>query len=391
MVTLLLAIIYLAFVSLGLPDSVLGATWPIMVKDLNVQISYMGITSIIISVGTIISSLVSVKLIKKIGTGLVTAISVSLTAIAMLGFAFSNSFWLICIFSIPYGIGAGAVDTALNNYVALHYSSRHMSWLHCCWGVGASLGPYIMGIALGLGKSWQFGYGALSTIQFVLSLIIFSTLFLWKKQNKDNKQEKINSSFTSAIKIKGVAFAIIAFFAYCAFETTAGLWASTYLVKSFNVKAETATLFASFFYLGITLGRFICGFVSDKLGDKNMIRVGSVIIALGIILLVLPLKTHIPSLIGLVILGIGGAPIYPCIMHSTPLTFGEENSQIIMGMQTASAYMGSTVMPPIFGLLAQHVTVKLFPYFILALIVVMILCNECLNKITTNKSLLKTL
>ncbi len=387
MASLLLSIIYLAFVSLGLPDSVLGSVWPIMVVDLNAQISYMGIISIIITIGTITSSVFSTKIINKIGTGWVTAISVCLTAIGLLGFGLSNNFIMLCVMSLPYGIGAGAVDAALNNYVANHYSSRHMSWLHCCWGLGASIGPYIMGLALKLDKGWRTGYCYLAILQGVLSIAIFCTIFLWKR-NSQEKPEKNNSSIKGALKIKGVIFALIAFFCYCAFESTAGLWATTYLVKTFNTKEKTATLFASFFYLGITLGRFLSGFFTEKLGDKKMIRFGCGFVVIGIILIVLPLKTSLPSLIGLIILGVGGAPVYPCLMHLTPINFGKENSQTIMGMQTASAYLGCTIMPPIFGVILQYLSSYLFGYYMLILVAFMVLGIEFLNK-TCYKKLLK--
>ena len=380
MASLLLAIIYLAFVSLGLPDSVLGSVWPIVVVDLNTQISYMGIVSIIITIGTITSSVFSTKLINKIGTGWVTAISVCLTAIGLLGFGISNNFIMLCIMSLPYGLGAGAVDAALNNYVANHYSARHMSWLHCCWGLGASIGPYVMGLALKLDKGWRMGYGYLAIIQGVLSIAVFSTVFLWKNTTQDSEQVDNNTSLIGAIKIKGVPFALLAFFCYCAFESTAGLWASSYLVNYFNTPEETATLFASFFYLGITFGRFLSGFIADSLGDKKTIRLGYGIVLVGLILIILPLKTSILSLIGLIVVGLGGAPVYPCLMHLTPINFGKQNSQTIMGMQTASAYMGCTIMPPIFGIILQYLSPYLFGYYMLILVVFMVLGVEFLNK-----------
>jgi len=381
MFSLLLAIIYLAFISLGLPDSVVGATWPIMVVDLNAEISYMGIISIIISVGTIISSVFSDGLIRKFGTGAVTAFSVTLTAVALLGYGLSHSFWVLCLFSIPYGIGAGAVDSALNNYVALHYSSRHMSWLHACWGVGASIGPYVMSFALAVNNNWRFGFGYLFLIQIVLAIFMFCSLTLWQgKQSEENTQQVAIVSKSKVLKIKGVKLALLAFFCYCAFETTAGLWASTFLVKQYNTPKATATLFASFFYLGITLGRFACGFISDKLGDKKMIRLGGVAIALGLILMFIPLKTSVLALIGLIVVGIGGAPVYPCLMHSTPINFGKENSQTIMGMQTASAYVGSTFIPPIFGIIAQYFSAQFFPYFMGVFVFILILTTELINK-----------
>lgn len=400
MLSLLLPIIYIAFISLGLPDSILGAAWPVMGRDLNAPLEAAGILSMIIAGGTILSSLMSDCLTRKIGAGLVTAISVAMTAIALSGFSFAPDFRILCLWAIPYGLGAGAVDAALNNFVALHYKARHMSWLHCFWGVGASAGPYIMGYFLLKQSGWHGGYRAISFIQIVLTVILIFTLPLWKissaskiklsdstennDEHKDN--EKVQAKgLTHVLKIKGVPFILLAFFSYCAMETSTGLWASSYLVNYKGITPELAARFASFFYLGITGGRFLNGFIAEKLGDKNMIRLGAFIALFGIVLVALPLSVDFPALVGLIIIGLGCAPIYPSVIHSTPVNFGKENSQAIVGIQMASAYMGSTFMPPLFGLIASRIGIFLYPFYLVIFAFVILFGTEKLNSLTKLK------
>ena len=388
MVSLLLAIIYIAFISLGLPDSLLGSAWPVMYKELNAPISYAGIISMIISAGTIVSSLFSDKITRKLGTGLVTAISVLLTASALFGFSISNSFFLLCLFAVPYGLGAGAVDAALNNYVALYYNSRQMSWLHCFWGVGASISPYIMGYAIGAGHGWRNGYSMVSIIQIFLTVILFLSLPLWKRKTvvtPEGEDYEAPISLKDALRIKGVVFVLISFFAYCAFESTAGLWISTYLVENRGMNSETAANFASLFSLGITFGRFMCGFIADKIGDKNMIRIGVATMFVGVVFIALPMNVTIIALIGLMIAGLGAAPVYPCIIHSTPNNFGKENSHAIIGIQMASAYVGSTFMPPVFGFLAEHVDAAIYPFYLLIFVVLLFVMSEKVNRVVVNR------
>lgn len=401
MYSLLLAVIYLAFISLGLPDALLGAGWPTMYTQLQVPFSYAGIISMIISAGTIVSSFFSDRLTRKFGAGLVTAVSVLLTAGALFGFSVSDSFYLLCIMAIPYGLGAGAVDAALNNYVALHYSSRHMSWLHCFWGVGAAASPYIMGFCLGKGLGWSRGYFSVSMIQIVITAILFISLPLWKSRTdekegeiepKGAEAEQIQTDQTKAasskalslreiLRIKGAPYILITFFAYSAMETTTGLWASSYLVQYLLMEPEKAAKFASFFYLGITVGRFLCGFVADKMGDKALIRLGGGIAGAGILLVLIPFPVPTPALLGLVIIGFGCAPVYPAIIHSTPFYFGKENSQALIGIQMACAYVGSTFIPPLFGTLAARIGIWLYPVFLLVFEVLMVLTSEKLNRI----------
>lgn len=381
MFQLLLMIIYLAFISLGLPDSLLGSAWPTMYQEFSVPVSYAGGISMIIAVGTIISSLQSDRLTRKFGTGKVTAASVLMTAVALFGFSISHSYIALCLWAVPYGLGAGSVDASLNNYVALHYASRHMSWLHCMWGVGASLGPYIMGYALTSGKGWNMGYRYIAILQIALTAILIFSLPLWKKQRtgdigQTNGEEKAKPlSLRQIITIPGAKEVMITFFCYCALEQTTGLWASSYLVLRQGLSAETAAGFASLFFIGITAGRAFSGFLTIKLNDTQMIRLGQGFILFGIVLLLLPFGSG-ATLFGLILVGLGCAPIYPSIIHSTPDHFGADKSQAMIGVQMASAYVGTCFMPPIFGFIANHISVSLFPVYLLAILVLMIAMHE---------------
>lgn len=387
MFNLLLAVIYLAFISLGLPDSLLGSVWPTMYQEFNVPVSYAGAIFMIISAGTIFSSLQSDRLTKSFGTGKVTAFSVLMTAIALWGFSISSSYWMLILWAIPYGLGAGSVDASLNNYVALHYKSHHMSWLHCMWGIGASIGPYIMSFALVNGQTWNMGYLYISLIQVALTVIIMLSLPLWKKpfiindiQEVDVGNEK-NKALTlkEIVNIPGAKQVMIMFFCYCALEQTAGLWASSYLVLQHGFDLEVATSYGSLFFIGITVGRAISGFITMKLKDKEMIYLGQGIILIGIIIMCLPLG-HQVSLIGLVTIGLGCAPIYPCIIHSTPTNFGKNKSQAVIGLQMASAYVGNLLMPPLFGIIANHISVIVFPIYLLLILIIMVVMHIKLNK-----------
>ena len=373
MYTLLLLLIYLAFISLGLPDSLLGSAWPVIHQELQVPLSYAGAVTMIISFGTICSSLMSERLTKKLGVNIVTVCSVLLTAIALYGFSTASAFWMLCLWGIPYGLGAGAIDAALNNYVALHYNSRHMSWLHCFWGVGTIISPYIMSYALTT-SVWQNGYRMVSFLQMGITVILLVTLPVWKVNRKANEQKAEQAAvigIRGALKIKGVPQLLLGFFSYCSLESTLLLWSSSYLVGAKGVTAQKAAAFASLFCIGITAGRFLSGLVTEKLGDYNLIRIGTGISLLGCIAMILPLKTDAAALGGLVVMGLGCAPVYPSIIHATPDNFGAQNSQAIIGIQMASAYVGSTFMPPVFGLIANHISVALMPFFVLFFIVLM--------------------
>lgn len=379
MISLLLAVIYAAFISLGLPDALLGSAWPIMHVQMNVPLSYAGIITFTIAMGTVVSSLLSDRLTLKLGAGRVTALSVSLTALALLGFSLANQYWMLLLLAIPYGLGAGSVDAALNNYVALHYSNRHMSWLHCMWGVGASIGPSIMGWALSGGaQTWALGYRMVGFIQLGLTALILFSLPLWKDRTSQVTPtgEKVRPMpIAELVKLPGAKEIMVTFFCYCALESTAGLWASSYLVYHHHLTPETAAACASLFYIGITAGRALNGFIADRFTDTLLTRMGFVIMAVGVLVLLIP-AGETAAMAGLVILGVGCAPTYPCIIHATPIRFGREQSQAFIGVQMASAYMGSTLMPPLFGLMANHISVGLYPWYMTAILLTMGIMHE---------------
>ena len=421
MTSLLLAVIYLAFIGLGLPDSLLGAAWPAMQPSLGVPLSYAGIISMIIALGTVVSSLQSDRLTLRLGTGRVTAISVGMTAAALLGFSLSGSFCQLCLWAIPYGLGAGSVDAALNNYVALHYKSRHMSWLHCMWGVGAAAGPYLMGQALTGGAGWAAGYATVAGLQSLLTLLLLCSLPLWQKrpgaaaQARPTQTQATQTTQTQAaqtapasvpatqpqgvqeaeekrrplplaavVRIRGVREVMLAFFCYCAVEQTCGLWASSFLHLGRGMSAERAAGLAALFFLGITAGRAVSGFLTLRLSDARMIRLGQLLLLLGTILLLLPLEGC--AFAGLLLAGLGCAPIYPCIIHATPSHFGKEQSQAIIGVEMAAAYIGTMLMPPLFGVLAGRIAVTLLPLYLLALLALMTAMTERLERKTGQRA-----
>ena len=355
MVHLLLGVIYLAFISLGLPDSLLGSAWPSMYGAFGVPVSYAGIISMIISAGTIVSSLNSDRLTSRLGPGRVTACSVALTALALFGFSVSGQFWMLCLWAVPYGLGAGSVDAALNNYVALHYASRHMNWLHCMWGVGTLVGPNLISYALAGGQGWEMGYRTISLMQLALTAVLVFSLPLWKRQGAAGD-------------------------CYCALEQTAGLWAASYLVLHGGFSAEKAAAMAALFYIGITAGRALCGFMTGALGDVRMIRLGQAVILAGAAALLLPFAFAMQA--GFVLVGLGCAPIYPSIIHATPARFGAARSQALIGLEMAGAYVGTLLMPPLFGLIAEHITTSLLPLYLLAILAVMFAMNEHANRVT---------
>lgn len=397
MYSLLLAIIYLAFISLGLPDSLIGAGWPAMQRDLGVPVAFAGIITMIIASGTVFSSLGSERVTHRFGTGWVTAASVGMTAAALVGFSVSDSFWMLCLWAIPYGLGAGAVDAALNNYVALHYAARHMNWLHSFWGVGASISPFIMSFVLTSGLEWNAAYGIVGAVQAVLTVTLLATLPLWGKVRPataspgdgatpstdadDAPEHRPRVSLAAAIRIPGVIWILTAFFAYCALESTSILWAATYLVGDRGVDPATAAAFASLFLLGITGGRFLAGFFADRIGDRILIRGGFATVGIGVLLLAVPVETTTLALLGLVVAGLGCAPIYPAIIHSTPVNFGRRNSQAIIGIQMASAYAGSTLAPPLFGALSAVTGLWVLPLFLALFVALGLIMSERLNRL----------
>nr|WP_239512448.1 MFS transporter [Bifidobacterium aerophilum] len=386
---MLLAVIYVAFISLGLPDALLGAAWPTMSQDLGAPVSWAGGISMTIAAGTIVSALLSDRMTLRFGAGRVTAASVGLTAAALFGFSVAPNYWTLIALAVPYGLGAGGVDAALNNYVAIHYESKHMSWLHCMWGVGASVGPYIMGFALSGGQGWSWGYRYIAILQVVLTLVLVLSLPLWKGRGNsapfagepasEGGADRKPLGVLGVLAIRGAREILIMFFCYCAIETTAGLWASSYMVMHDGVDRTTAASLASLFYLGITAGRAASGFMTMKFDDPTMIRLGQGVLAAGVLLVLLPLPGYGATVAGLLLIGLGCAPIYPCIIHSTPAYFGEGNSQAIVGVQMASAYVGSMAMPPVFGLIAQYVSISLFPVYLIVFLVLMVVMHEALR------------
>ncbi|QJX63596.1 MFS transporter [Niallia circulans] len=391
MATFFLVIIYLAFISLGLPDSLLGVSWSLMQVEFKAPLETAGVLFMTIAGGTIISSFISGTLLKKFGTGMVTFVSCFMTAGALLGFHFAPSIVWLFIFAIPLGLGAGAVDTGLNNYVASHYKAHHMSWLHCFWGVGATLGPIIVAQFISRDNSWRSGYFAIASIQFILVVILLFTLPLWKKIEKvpkqvhENKIEESTSTLDEAYlenqkpwKIRGVKLALLAFLFYCGAEAAVGLWGSSFLVNVKNLSIDVAAKWVSVFYAGITIGRFITGFITLKMSNQRLIRWGQIIALVGAILLFLPFPVLF-SLAGFIMIGLGLAPIFPCMLHETPLRFGKKHSQTIMGYQMAIAYTGSTFLPPILGYAAAKSTIGIFPFVIAGFIAMMLWGSERLN------------
>jgi len=385
MASLLLALIYVCFISLGLPDSLLGSAWPVLHTEIGVPMSFAGIISMTICAGTILSSFFSDRLLHKFGSGKVTAFSIMMTAIGLLGFTISHNFVMLICWSIPYGLGAGGVDAILNNYVALNYKAQHMSWLHCMWGVGAAISPYIMSFALVKLNSWNYGYLIVSIIQIVLSAVVFASIPLWKKGAKENSgnkesQEYEAMTFSEIFSVKGAVPCFVTFFIYCALEVTTSLWASSYLVQEWGFSPETASGLASMFYIGITSGRLINGFLAMKLSDHFLIRMGSAIITIGIVLMILPFSAAF-AIVGFIVIGIGCAPIYPCIIHMTPDVFGAEKSQAMIGVQMAFAYTGFLIMPPLFGFIADYISIALLPVFQIVMLGLMLLTHEMVARL----------
>ena len=402
MFSILLLMIYLAFISLGLPDALLGSAWPIMYQEFAVPVSYSGTVFMIICGGTILSSLNSEKLNRRFGTGKITAISVFLTAIALFGFSISHSFLMLCLFAIPYGLGAGSVDAALNHYVALHYSSRHMSWLHCMWGLGASVGPYIMGFVLQRGEPWNRGYLIVSIIQFTLAIILFCSLSLWKKNPEELTENSANApgsmegkdtsdgaeapkqralSLKEVFAIPGAKESLASFYGYCALEQTVGLWAGSFMVLALGMEEKLAASYVALFYFGITFGRFLSGFFTMKWKDEQMVLGGSAIVFFGIFLLFTPWSKAL-VLPALILIGLGCAPVYPSVIHSTPYNFGVEHSSALIGAQMAAAYVGTLIMPPLFGVLGRSFSMKLFPYYSMFLLLFMVFTYRRMLQVT---------
>jgi len=384
---LLLIVIYLAFIGLGLPDSLLGSAWPAMYVDLDAPIHFAGIIAMIVAGGTVVSSLFSVRVIDRFGVAYVTMFSVLMTALALLGFSQAGHVVFLCLLAIPLGLGAGCVDAALNNYVALHYKARHMNWLHCFWGVGAAIGPVIMAGYLAKGQPWADGYHTVGWIQLVLAAILLASVPLWIKKKGKNVsgegQSSEKTSFSALLKVPGLKQALAVFFCYCSIEATFGLWGASYLVFVREFEPDAAAKLVSLYYAGITLGRFVSGLLAEKLNNRQLVYLGQGVIVLGLVALFLPFEVVLPP--GFFLIGLGCAPIFPSLLHETPRNFGEKNAQTVMGMQMASAYVGITLMPLLFGqLAASYGSYVLLLWFIGAILALKIYMNRRLNALSVN-------
>ena len=364
MVHFLLLLIYLAFISLGLPDALLGSAWPIISGEFAVPVSYMGLVSLLISGFTVVSSLLTDRAVGRFGTGKVTAVSVALTAVGLLGFAFSRNFWLLCVWAIPYGLGAGCVDASLNNYAANHYASRHMSWLHCMWGIGAAIGPYVMGAVLTAGQSWNKGYLYIAIFQVALTAVMLFSIPKWKSVAGDQSEEHTHLTFKQVLALPGVREVVLIFLCYGAVEAIAGHWASSYLVLHLGVGEERAASLAAMFYLGITAGRAVSGFITLKLNDKQMAYLGMTLMLTGLFMMVL-FRIETLCIIGFMVMGVGCAPIFPCLIHATPIQYGMSRSQAVIGVEMASFYAGTCFLPPAFGIFADLVGIGSMPLVLL--------------------------
>lgn len=364
---ILLILIYIAFISLGLPDSVLGAAWPSMFRTFNVPEGSAGIITMLIYSGTMISSIASDRIIRKLGTGYVLVLSVALTAITMFGFSIAGSFTTLCLLALPYGLGGGCVDASLNNYVATHYKSNHMNFLHCFWGIGTIISPLIMGSFIENGGVWTQGYRAIAYFQFILVAVLLFSIPLWKRDNNNNEdqEEKQPVSFKELIKIPGVKASLTAFFCYCAIETTMGLWTTTYLSTIKGVDLVFATKCGMLFYIGIALGRFLSGIISERLGDIKLIITGTTITILSLLVMIIPGIEGILLYSLIIVAGMGCGPIFPSMVHYSPAICGNNGSQLLIGCQLAMASAGSIIIPALFGIIVNTISISLMPYFCL--------------------------
>ncbi|MBQ7330028.1 MAG: MFS transporter [Oscillospiraceae bacterium] len=385
MVHFLLLLIYLAFISLGLPDALLGSAWPIMSGEFGVPLSYMGLVSLLISGFTVVSSLLTDRMVSRFGTGKVTAVSVALTAVGLLGFAFTGNFWLLCVWAVPYGLGAGCVDASLNNYAANHYASRHMSWLHCMWGVGAAIGPYVMGAVLTAGQSWNKGYLYIAIFQVVLTAVMLLSIPKWKSVSGEKAEEHSHLTFRQVFALPGVREVVLIFLCYGAIEAIAGHWASSYLVLHLGIGEERAASLAAMFYLGITAGRAVSGFVTLKFNDKQMAYMGMSLVICGLLMMVL-FRIEILCIIGFMVMGVGCAPIFPCLIHATPAQYGMSRSQAVIGVEMASFYAGTCFLPPIFGIFADWAGMGSMPLVLLGFSLWMLWLHLRFYRLSENSS-----
>ncbi|MFV0529062.1 MAG: MFS transporter [Lachnospiraceae bacterium] len=383
MATILLIIIYIAFIGLGIPDSLFGTAWPLIYTEFDLPIAYASSVTMLISGGTVVSSLFSAQIIKRLGTGRITAISTLVTAAALLGFSYAGNMVWLCLFAIPLGLGAGAIDTALNNYVALNYKAIHMNFLHCFYGIGITLSPYLMSIAFEKDASWRGGYRIVFYFQLAIAVVTLLALPLWgkvKAAHDESGQEEIHTfALGELLNISSVRSVVLIFLASCAIEYTCGIWGSTFLVGAKGMTAAVAAKTITFYYLGIAIGRFLSGVFAYKISSWRLIKTGQFITFAAILVLLLPLPSAISGA-GLFLVGLGNGTLYPNLIHLTPQNFGKRMSQSVMGVQMAASYVGTMLMPPFFGLLAQNISISLFPYYLLGLFGVMFAATYLLQR-----------
>lgn len=375
MATALLIIIYIAFIGLGIPDSLFGTAWPAIYSEFELPISFGSFVTIIISCGTVLSSVISSKIISRLGTNKVSAYSTLLTALALLGFSFAPNLWVMCFWAIILGIGAGAIDVALNNYVAIHYSATHMSFLHCFYGVGVSVSPYILSLVIAGNFGWRGGYRIAFAIQLIITLLLFLSLPLWRKAHGGENESEENThkdlSFGSVLKIPGVKMMCSLFIASCAIECTCGGWGSTFLVEYKHLPAEKAAQIIMIYYIGMTLGRFLSGVLAAKLHSWKIIKLGQIVLGLALLLLILPGGVYLCAL-GMFLIGLGNGPLFPNFNYLTPENFGSDISQSVIGIQMASAYIGIMIAPTLCGLLGQVFGMVIFPFYLIVFYAIMI-------------------
>lgn len=385
MFTLLFVVICIVFIGLGLPDSLLGSAWPAIYANLSLPFSYANFITFLISLGTVISAFFSAKLINKFGTGLLTTLSTLLTALCLLAFSFSNSMLFFCLLSIPLGLGAGAIDAALNNFTASNYSPFHMSLLHCFYGVGISVSPFLMSFALGDNNNWQRGYLIVFFVMLFIALVSFLSLPLWKRVVfKNEKTEVITPktlSFRQMIKVPAIRTAVVMFFCSVSLEFTCGIWACTYLVNTQGLTEAVASTYLTFYYAGITIGRLISGFVSKVLKVEKIVYVGYSIVLIALVIMFLPLPPMFKAL-SLFLIGFGNGPTFPNLTYITPENFGKDVSQSIIGLQMASCNIGILLMPPLFGFIAEGLGLDIFPIYLAVLYVLMVVFTLIYSKQT---------
>lgn len=383
MSALLLAVIYITYIGLGIPDSLFGAAWPAVYTEFGLPLSAANAVTILTFAFTMIISLYSAQIVKRFGTPLTTAVSTAMTAAGLLGTALAPNFFIVCLCTVPLGFGAGAIDAALNNYVALNYKATHMNFLHCFYGVGVSLSPYLMSLAL-KGQNWRGGYAYATVLQVVITIITFLALPVWAKVSHSETEEKSGEEIKTLgiwqmLKMPKVRMACAVFMTSCGIEYTCGTWGSTFLVLAKGMSAQRAAATITFYYLGITIGRFLSGIIAAKLSSRRIIILGQCIVLLAIILLFLPLS-YVFAALGLFFVGLGNGPLYPNLVHLTPDNFGRGISQSVMGIQMATASIGIMLIPPLFGLIAQVIGTWIFPLFLLILFIIMIVENTRLNR-----------